>query len=285
MKRFFLVKNPEKEGTEEVTAQIGSYLAGRGAECIPGPWHKESVQHAWRYTNPQDVPADTQCVITLGGDGTLIQAARDLVSLNIPFLGINLGTLGFLTQATRQEDLKPVLDALLLDQIQLEKRMMISGTIRSGDNILMADLALNEIVITRKDTLRVLKFQVYLNGTFFNEYTADGVIIATPTGSTAYNLSAGGPIVTPAARLMVMTPICAHTLNTRSIVLSPEDEIVIRMIGDGEQHHTAVFDGDVTADLGFGDTVEIRQADRSTNLIKLKDVSFLDNLRSKMVHI
>jgi len=91
--------------------------------------------------------------------------------------------------------------------------------------------------------------------------------------------------VTPAAQLMIMTPICAHTLNTRSIVLSPEDEIIIRMSGDRGQHHTAVFDGDVTADLAYGDTVEIKRADRWTNLVKLKEVSFLDNLRSKMVHI
>lgn len=285
MKHFFLVKNPEKEGAKEVAGQIQAYLEQHGAVCIPGPWHKEPPQHTYRYTNPQDVSGETQCVLTLGGDGTLIQAARDLVKLNIPFLGINLGTLGFLTQATRQENLKPVLDALLQDQIQLEKRMMVSGTVGSGGTVLMEDLALNEIVITRKDTLRVLKFEVYLNGTFFNEYTADGVIIATPTGSTAYNLSAGGPIVTPAAQLMIMTPICAHTLNTRSIVLSPEDEIIIRMTGDRKQRHTVVFDGDVTADLGYGDTVEIKRADRCTNLIKLKEVSFLDNLRSKMVHI
>lgn len=285
MRHFFIIRNPEKNGADDVADTIREYLETRGAVCILGPWHKEDRGGSFRYTNIADVPEQTECVITLGGDGTLIQAARDLADSGLPFIGINLGTLGYLTQVSGRECLDPVLDALLCDKFHLEKRMMVSGRVFRQEQLRMDNVALNEVVITRKDTLRVLKFEVYLNGIFFNEYKADGVIIATPTGSTAYNLSAGGPIAAPGAQLLIFTPICSHALNSRSIVLSPEDRITIKMTGNSDQKHTAVFDGDVTAELRFGDTVEISRAQTYTSMIKLKEISFLDNLRNKMVPI
>lgn len=285
MKHFFLIRNPQKEGAETAAEAIRAYIESHGGVCTLGPWHNNQTQGTYRYTSISDVPEETQCVLTLGGDGTLIQAARDLVGSGLPFMGINLGTLGYLTQVSGRDPLDPVLDALLAGECQLENRMMVAGTVMSGGRPVMENLALNEIVITRKDTLRVLKFEVYLNGVFFNEYTADGVIIATPTGSTAYNLSAGGPIAAPGAKLLILTPICSHSLNTRSIVLSPEDQISIRMTGSRQQRHTVVFDGDAMAELAYGDTVEISRSDCYTKLVKLKEVSFLDNLRNKMVRI
>ena len=206
MKHFYLIANPSKPGALDMAEKLETELLRRGASCV----------HARGYTRADQIPADTECIITLGGDGTLIQASRDLISLDLPMMGINMGHLGYLTQVSREESMEPVLDALLYDSFTLEKRMMLEGSV-VGAQKMVKGIALNEIVLTRQDVLQMLHFQVYLNDVFFNEYMADGIIAATPTGSTAYNLSAGGPIVAPGAQLMVLTPICSHSLNARSI--------------------------------------------------------------------
>lgn len=275
MKHFYLIANPSKPGALDVAEQIETELKRRGATCL----------HTRGYTRADQIPTDTECVITLGGDGTLIQASRDLVSLELPMMGINMGHLGYLTQVSKEESLDPVLDALLRDSFTLEKRMMLEGNV-IGAKKSVKGIALNEIVLTRQDVLQMLHFQVFLNDVFFNEYMADGIIAATPTGSTAYNLSAGGPIVAPGAQLMVLTPICSHSLNARSIVLSPEDRISIRLVSwAGGKSYSAVFDGDQVFPLHYGERLEICRAPKYTTLIQLKNVSFLENIRQKMDRI
>lgn len=275
MKHFYLIANPSKRGALDMAEKLETEFLRRGATCV----------HTRGYTRPEQIPSDTECVITLGGDGTLIQAARDLISLGLPLMGINMGNLGYLTQVSREESLDPVLDALLQDSFTLEKRMMLEGSVTGAERTVKG-IALNEIVLTRQDVLQMLHFQVYLNGTFFNEYMADGIIAATPTGSTAYNLSAGGPIVAPGAQLMLLTPICAHSLGARSIVLSPEDRISIRLLKQADgRSHSAVFDGDQVFPLHYGEQLEISRAPKYTTLIQLKNVSFLENIRQKMDRI
>ncbi len=275
MKHFYLIANPSKKGALDMAEKLETEFLRRGATCV----------HTRGYTRPEQIPSDTECVITLGGDGTLIQAARDLISLGLPLMGINMGNLGYLTQVSREESLDPVLDALLEDSFTLEKRMMLEGCV-TGKEKSVKGIALNEIVLTRQDVLQMLHFQVYLNGAFFNEYMADGIIAATPTGSTAYNLSAGGPIVAPGAQLMLLTPICAHSLGARSIVLSPEDHISIRLLRQADgRSHSAVFDGDQVFPLHYGEQLEICRAANYTTLIQLKNVSFLENIRQKMDRI
>ncbi len=275
MKHFYLIANPSKPGALDMAEKLETEFLRRGASCV----------HTRGYTRPEQIPADTECIITLGGDGTLIQASRDLISLELPMMGINMGHLGYLTQVSREESLGPVLDALLSDSFTLEKRMMLEGSV-VGAKKTVKGIALNEIVLTRQDVLQMLHFQVYLNDVFFNEYMADGIIAATPTGSTAYNLSAGGPIVAPGAQLMVLTPICPHSLNARSIVLSPEDRISIRLVNwSGGKSYSAVFDGDQVFPLHYGEQLEICRAPKYTTLIQLKNVSFLENIRQKMDRI
>ena len=137
----------------------------------------------------------------------------------------------------------------------------------------------------KKEMLRVLKFRIYVNEDCLNEYTADGMIVATPTGSTAYNLSAGGPIVEPAARMTILTPICPHALNMRSIVFPAEDRIEIEMTGSDDGGQVVVYDGDAVWDVKPGDRIKIEEAETETLLIKLKHISFLDNLREKMTGV
>lgn len=284
MEHFYLIANPSKEGTEGAGGQIMEYLRSRGASCEGSFQRRRREGAGYGYTDVEQIPQKTQCVITLGGDGTLIQAARDLVGRQLPLLGINMGTLGYLTQLSKGEAIGPMLDALLADNYRLEKRMMVDGRITGGKKEYHG-IALNDIVLTRKDVMQVLKIQVFVNDEFLNEYTADGMIVSTPTGSTAYNLSAGGPIVTPGAELMVLTPICSHSLNARSIVVSAQDRVRLKVTKDAFRKQMAVFDGDRVVDLSNGESLEIVRSESYTNLIKLKNVSFLDNLRNKMARV
>lgn len=182
---------------------------------------ERKLEGANHYTNPELIPEGTQCILVLGGDGTLLQAARDVVYRKIPMLGINLGTLGFLAEVDRQS-IHAALDKLIADDYEIEERMMLTGTVWHGDKIIGQDIALNDIVIGREGPLRVVRFKNYVNDVYLNSYNADGIIIATPTGSTGYSLSCGGPIVSPNAAMTLMTPIAPHTLNTRSIIFPEE---------------------------------------------------------------
>ena len=293
MKHFYLIANPSKQGTRQAAEQITDYLRARGAFCEGHAQKMRREAAVYGYTDKSWVPPQTQCVITLGGDGTLIQAARDLVELQIPLIGVNMGNLGYLTQVAQGEGLTPMLDALLEDRFRLERRMMLAGTVRKqektrGDNSVTGwemGIALNDIVLTCKDVMQVLKFQVYVNGELLTEYTADGMIVSTPTGSTAYNLSAGGPIVTPGAELIVLTPVCPHSIHSRSIILSHRDTVGIRVLENAGQKQMAVFDGDQVMNLGAGEELEIRESDSYTTLIQLKDVPFLENIRKKLTRV
>ena len=265
------------------TNMIIDYLEEHGARChvqkitekMEGPYH---------YTDPDGIPEDTQCIIVLGGDGTLLQAARDVVHLDIPLLGINLGTLGFLAEVDKNS-VYPALDRLLTDDYELEERMMLEGKIYRGDELVGKDIALNDIVIGREGHLRVIRFKNYVNDSYMNSYNADGIIISTPTGSTGYSLSAGGPVVSPSASMMIMTPIAPHTMNTRSIILSGEEAVTVE-IGEG-RHNTiekavASFDGDTQISMVTGDRIVIRKATVRTKILKLNHLSFVEVLRQKM---
>lgn len=277
MRHFYIIANYDKEYVKEAQAFIRTYLVTKGAVCC----FQEPREDGGRNTHISslEVPKETECIITLGGDGTLIQAARDLAGRNIPMLGVNRGHLGFLNQVSRKEDIAPVMDALLEDRFQLEHRMMIKGTAFCRGERVLEDIALNEIAVTRMDPLKVLRYSVYVNGEYLNEYAADGVLVATPTGSTAYNLSAGGPVLAPAAKMMALTPICSHALNARSIVLAPEDCIEIRVLNSGQ---VVSFDGDSSVELGEGDYVRIEQSEMETVMVKLKQISFMQNLSNHL---
>ena len=300
MKHFYLIVNSRKEGTWQLAEEIETYLHKNGAVCQGARQESQTLfkgtypEKGKGYTSISSIPLDTQCVITLGGDGTLIQAARELVDLNLPLVGINMGHLGYLTQVPGDKSLFAMLDALLEDRFTVEKRMMLEGRIIRQDSISdretnsfcrMKGIALNDIVLTHKEPLQVLNFQIYLNGTCLNEYMADGMIAATPTGSTGYNLSAGGPVVAPGAELIVLTPISSHSLNSRSIVLSVEDVVTIRPLDLERKQQVAVFDGDQMTVLEPGDVIEIRRSEKYTSMIQMGNAPFLENLRNKLARI
>lgn len=286
MRRFYIVANKEKKNVEYDTALIRSYLEEKGCVCAVKETVKKPGPAKYRYTNPEDVPRDTECVIVLGGDGTLLQAARDLSGMDIPMIGVNLGTLGYLAQIGREEDILPALDALMEGNYELESRMMLKGVVRHTDGRVEEDIALNDIVITRSVGFHSMRFNLYVNGERFNDYKADGMIISTPTGSTAYNLSAGGPIAVPASSMFILTPICPHTLNSRSIVLPPDHQVMIEFSGaSGSMTQAVGFDGDTVLAVSEGDTITVERSELKTTMVKINHVSFLDNLRGKMTQI
>lgn len=282
MKHFYIIVNEGKEDAASVERKIEEYLTAHGAVCqaSDGEYHKGN-----RFTSISDLPKETECVITLGGDGTLIRAARDLAGSNIPIIGINLGSLGYLTQIGREGDTEELLDALLANHYQIQDRMMLRGRAFHAGRLIAEDVALNDIVLTREGELRVLKFKIYVDDQFLNEYSADGMIVATPTGSTAYNLSAGGPIAQPDGELLILTPVCPHTMTSRTIVLGPESRIRIEISGSNSGSQIASFDGDTRVGLTSGDYIEIERSDMVTRMVKLDHRSFLDILKHKMYEV
>lgn len=283
MDRFCIITNKTKDSGFEVTAQIENYLKSHGRSCVNLHQVRDPVTR-YHYTDAKEIPEGTECVIVLGGDGTLMRAARNIVDRQIPIIGINLGTLGYLAEIDK-ESILPALDCLMEDRFTVERRMMLKGRVMHKGQETGRGIALNDIVISRNGGMHVVPLKNYVDGTYLNSYRADGVILSTPTGSTGYSLSVGGPMISPEASLILLTPLAAHTLNTRSIVLAAESKITVE-IGenrDENQEKTAVFfDGLTHYPMVTGDTVEIRRFEKDALIIKIHHDSFLETLRRKM---
>lgn len=283
MKHFFIITNPLKDQELATTGEVTAFLAGEGCSCQV-KIARTAMEGGRAYTDAAEIPEETECILVLGGDGTLIEAARDTVARGIPLLGINLGSLGFLAEVEKN-NIRHALGLLIRDQYQTESRMMLNGQLVRGESCVESSYALNDIVITRSGPMQIIHFHLYVNGQFLNEYNADGVILSTPTGSTGYNMSAGGPIVEPGADLIVVTPICPHTLNTRSVVLSGDDEIMIEIAAwkkDAAFRAEVYFDGGCGALLELGDQITVTKSGRRTEIVKISQVSFLEALHKKM---
>lgn len=274
MRSFYVIGNDGKLKAKQVSEIIKNLIKESGGKCytVSG------------YTERGNIPEDVDCIITLGGDGTLLKAAGEVAGLGIPLIGVNLGHLGFLTSVGYDNDINNIKDMLLKlfeGRFTIEDRMMLEGC-KCGPSEERKFLALNEVIITKTETVKFTRCKVYVDGEFLNEYSADGIIIATPTGSTAYNLSAGGPIAGLAGRMILITPICPHALSRRSIVLSPESIVEVEMTDREDVVKAALFDGEVKLNLDYSERMYIKESSVKTKLIKLQGTSFLDNLRNKM---
>lgn len=283
MNNFCIITNIDKDSEYKTTKLIQEYLVSKGkrcliaAECSTVGTNDEDTDVSW-------IADDTDCVIVLGGDGTIIRAATDLYTKEIPLLGINLGTLGFLAEIERQ-DIIAALDSLLEEDIQIQKRMMLQGKIIREEQAMYEDYALNDIVIGRSGFSRIISISVYVNDVLVDTYHGDGVIIATPTGSTGYNLSAGGPVVSPSANVIMITPICPHTMSQRSVLVSSDDEITVlvnKSKKTQKEEAIATFDGRMGMELKAGDKIQIKKAEKVTKLIKINQKNFYEILRSKL---
>jgi len=256
MTNFYIVTNELKDKDFEITGQIRDYLESNGKFVC-------------------DKPDSADCVLVLGGDGTLLRAAGELAHLNIPFLGINMGNLGFLAEVDRGH-IESALDKIINGEYIIEKRMMLDG----GENS-----ALNDVVIIGNKSMQLIYFDLYVNGLKLTNYVADGMVVSTPTGSTGYNLSAGGPIIEPRADMILLTPLCAHSMRSRSIILSSDDEVVIEITkgkNDEEQAVDAVFDGHKRILMKTGDRIRITKSEKSTSIIKISELNFFEILKQKL---
>jgi NAD+ kinase len=284
LNKFYIITNHQKDEGLTLTKSIRDYLLSHKKECIIQEENLINQSKEYMFTDAGTIPEDVDCVMVLGGDGTLIQAARDVAVKSFPLVGINLGTLGYLAEI-EPNNIFPALDKLMKDEYVLEKRLMIKGEMFHNGVSVFKNRALNDIVINRDGRLRIVDYDIYVNDEFLVSYSADGIIISTPTGSTGYNLSAGGPIVDPKAEILTVTPICSHTINSRSIVLSASDKVVVK-IGPGRkicrEQVVATFDGDTIIKMETGDYIEITKSTKNTQILKLSNVSFLEALRNKM---
>lgn len=283
MNKFCIITNREKDIKLKVSRYIADIL-NKNSCRVAITEESEECDH---YTDVSSILDDTECAIVVGGDGTIINAAHDLLNSNIPILGVNLGTLGFLAEIELQ-NIEDAIHCLIHDKYMIEDRMMIEAVYTRKDSKESKPeqyRALNDIVIARSGFSRIICVGIYVNGSWVKDYRGDGVIISTPTGSTGYNLSAGGPIVAPKGEMMIITPICPHTFNSRSIVVSSDDVIEVRIRESKktqEEEAIVTVDGDMALKLSANDKVVIQKSKQKTNLIRLEGQSFFDLLRTKL---
>ena len=223
--------------------------------------------------------ADVNYMISIGGDGTLLKTITFVRDRNIPILGVNTGRLGFLTSIATEE-IDNAIDDLLSGEFELDTRTLLS---LETENNLFGDInyALNEITLQKKDTSSMVTIQVYLGGEFLNSYWADGLIVSTPTGSTAYSLSCNGPIVLPGSGNIIITPIAPHNLNVRPIVIPDDTELTLKIEGRTENFLVALDSRSLTVPLSI--ELKIKKSTHQINLIRLKKYSFLNTLRTKLI--
>ncbi|MBQ3666431.1 MAG: NAD(+)/NADH kinase [Lachnospiraceae bacterium] len=283
MKKFYIISNELKDRDCVITNRIAKLL---NEHAIQYDIHRIMFQndHCEEHLMcSHHVERDTDCIIVIGGDGTLIQAARDLADVDVPMIGVNLGHLGYLAEIEK-DNLEEMILMIIEGKYKIESRIMLRGSVYRNGQTIYSDIALNDIVCARSGAIRMLDLKVYVNEEYLKLYSADGVIISTPTGSTAYNLSAGGPILQPGADIMVITPICSHTLGARSIVLSANSKIDIEICDDRhiEDNGTGVyFDGQLYPLLP-GDFIKIEKSEQQTKIMKLNRMSFVEVLHNKM---
>jgi NAD+ kinase len=227
-------------------------------------------------------PEELKWAVVLGGDGTLLAASRKVGRYGVPILGVNLGGLGFLTSITL-EKLYPSIEMVLSGGLELEERLMLETRVLRDEEEICCFQTLNDVVINKGPLARIIDLDVFINEEFLTTFRSDGLIISTPTGSTGYNLAAGGPILYPTVSNFIMTPICPFTLTNRPIIL-PDSETVLIMMGEkNEERVSLTFDGQVGFDLVYGDKILIYKSDSKIRLFKSPDQSYFEILRAKMM--
>jgi len=283
MKNIILAPNPYRDKNFQTVRDAVEVLKAAGLNprvCLPFDIDRS-------YELPRDIRfhrldrkiGNAEMVICFGGDGTILHMAKAATKRNIPILGVNIGTMGFMAELESTE-----LDKLALlaeGRYMLDSRMMLDVTIQRDRDIIYHDICLNDVVITKGAVARIVHLQVKCDGVCAMESGGDGVIISTPTGSTAYNFSAGGPVVEPDAKNIIITPICAHDVGSRCIVASDKRTITVEMVHNARRNAYLSADGGRAVRLNMGDVATIKKSNLETKLVRLKDRSFYDVISAK----
>lgn len=272
--------NERKPDAKSAVRCLRAVLRSRGIEVLlhhqAAVLLEEAVSH-----DAQELAALSDVIAVLGGDGTMLAAMEKLGNTEKPVAGINIGTLGFLTSCTENE-LELFADALVSGDYRTSERTLLHSVICHADGTRQEFLALNEVVLARGQTGKLVSLCARINGEMLNHYRADGLIVTTPTGSTAYNLSAGGPLISPDARVFVITPICPHSLSYRSLVVDDASQVEIIPEGAAEEPMFFTVDGRDIVQICMGSRILVSKAARSFHLLRLKNRSFYEALRQKL---
>lgn len=283
MKTVILTPNPYRDRDFQTVRRAASILRESGLEvklCLPFEVDRSyDLPKDLRFFRLEREIHRADAIICFGGDGTILHMSKTATRAGIPILGVNIGTMGFIAEleSTELDQLK----RLASDDFSIDKRMMLDVTVQRDRDILFHDICLNDAVITKGAVARIVHLAVECDGVQAMECGGDGVIIATPTGSTAYNLSAGGPIVEPEAHSILVTPICAHDMASRCMVSSDRRVIQIKLTHNARRNAYLSVDGGKSIRLSMGDVTTIKKSDLQTKLIRLKDRSFYDVVNQK----
>jgi NAD+ kinase len=273
-----VVGNPRYGDLKGVLEQVAIAAPYRGITLYSEP----RLESFWNRDVPSLDGVELEALITFGGDGTLLRGARLLGGRETPILGVNLGRVGFLTTATR-ESLDAALESLVTGKFLIERRQVLRAAIRDAEGETRAtQMAVNDVAVHKGGVARVIRVNVFIHGDNVGPYSADGIIVATPTGSTAYSLSAGGPIVVPGVEAIIVTPIAAHTLAVRPLVVPATYRIVIEPITGWSDDLLVSFDGQTGTTLAPGESVDVCRADHRVSLIRLGGDGFFGRMRQKL---
>ena len=286
MKRVVMTPNPYRDRDFSCVMEAKRILEASGVEvkiCLAF-----DVDPSFQL--PEQVPISelqeelkiADALICFGGDGTILHSSKLAMRRNIPILGVNIGTVGFMAELESGE--MELLSRLAADDYQIDERMTIFVRLLHEGRIIYRDLALNDAVVTKGAVARVIQTSVFLDGVEAMNFSGDGIIAATPTGSTAYSMSAGGPIVEPSADNIILTPICAHNLQPRSLIASPSRKVEIQVGRINRRNAFLSVDGGKAVRVFSGDRIFLEMGNQKTKLLKLKDTTFFDIVKSKLNH-
>lgn len=280
IKRVGIVSKPKKTEIREIVPALLEWLRERSIEAFIDKETGAIMEMKERSLTRNEMPSKVDLLIVLGGDGTLLATARALNRKPVPILAVNLGGLGFLTEVTREE-LIPTLETVVAGTHQTDHRVQIEGELIRADEIITPFLALNDVVLNKGAIARILDFDVRVNGEWVSTYKSDGLIVSTPTGSTAYSLAAGGPIVTPSVEAFLITPICAHTLTHRPLVVPNTVKIEVTVKSLREAAYLTV-DGQVGTAANSEDVVRMRKSDSYVELVRPPSTPYFEILQKKL---
>lgn|SRR5687768_10402984 len=283
--RIGIVLKPHQPKALITICELVVWLADRGIKLAGTPdIERERIEHetgcAVEQVETDKLAAEVDLMLVLGGDGTMIATARMIGDQEVPVLGVNYGGLGYLAEF-RIEELYTALESILAGNYRLDRRVMMAVELLRDDVSITSNRVLNDVVINKSALARIIEIEAKFNGQFVNSFRADGLIVSTPTGSTAYNLSAGGPVIFPSMNAVVITPICPFTLSNRPIVVPDNSEIELRLKTDHEEV-ALTLDGQVGFPLKVGDRVVIRKSRTTFNLIQPSNRNYFDVLRDKL---
>jgi NAD+ kinase len=285
IKRVGVVIKPHQQDALKTICQLVEWLDARSILLIGGPEvERERIEHetgcAVETIESEKLAQSVDLMVVLGGDGTMISTARMLGDAEVPVLGINYGSLGYLAEF-RMEEMFPALESILEGDYRLDSRVMLAAELFRGTERMMHTRVLNDVVINKSALARIIEIEARLNSQFVNSFRADGLIVSTPTGSTAYNLSAGGPVIYPSMNAVVITPICPFTLSNRPIVV-PDDHLIELCLKTPDEEVALTLDGQVGFPLEVNDRVLIRKSRTTFNLVQPANRNYFDVLRDKL---